>query len=163
MNPLCYSANGMAYRYVDPNYQPQNGEVIFQVTPTVQQLTAAFPGYAAAATFQANMDVGKAALKAGLGIVSTSTPGLNGVYGVTPASQQNYAGVIAYILVNNRFPGGLTELPWSDMAGSTHFFNDVATFKAMATAIADYATLVTLYSQSGGQAGSLPPSTTTII
>lgn len=40
---LCYSNNGFTMRYVDPEYVPVAGEVLFDDMPTTEQLSSAFP------------------------------------------------------------------------------------------------------------------------
>ncbi len=42
---ICYSNNGMSIRYVPGDYVAQAGEVLFNNTPTSEQLENAFAGY----------------------------------------------------------------------------------------------------------------------
>jgi hypothetical protein len=46
--PYAYFNNGLSYRAVDSSYVAQSGEAVFSGTPTSDQLTSAFAGYAAA-------------------------------------------------------------------------------------------------------------------
>lgn len=103
----------------------------------------------------------QAALSAGLTINSTSTPALNGVYAVDQNAEFNIASVINYITVNGVFPGKAAVYPWADMAGNFHVLPNVAVFKAMATAIADYVSQWKLYA-AGAPGVSQPSSTATI-
>jgi hypothetical protein len=50
--PYAYSNNGLSFRLVESDYAAQTGEHIFVSTPTSDQLTSAFPGYAAAVAAQ---------------------------------------------------------------------------------------------------------------
>lgn len=104
-----------------------------------------------------------ATIKAGIQIASAGTPSLNSTYSVDSNSQSNINAVVTYILLNNRFPGGGTTMPWVDLAGSAHVFPNTATFNSFATAMANYVTAVSLYGDSGGQIGSLPSSVAAII
>jgi hypothetical protein len=49
---FAYSNNGLSFRAVDPNYQPQASEILFADYATPAQLASAFPGLAAAASAQ---------------------------------------------------------------------------------------------------------------
>jgi hypothetical protein len=49
----CYCDDGLSFRWVGPGYAAQTGEVTFADVATSDQLTTAFPGYAAAVLAQA--------------------------------------------------------------------------------------------------------------
>jgi hypothetical protein len=53
MAMFAYFNNGINLKSVDPSYVAQTGEVLFLDYATPAELTAAFPGYAAAAAAQA--------------------------------------------------------------------------------------------------------------
>lgn len=89
----------------------------------------------------------------GIAITSTSSPSLNATYAIDPMSQAQIEGVSEYIGVNQRFPAGLTALPWPDISGSPHLFN-MPQFLAFGTAVADVVTAISL--------GQSPPQTATI-
>jgi hypothetical protein len=101
-----------------------------------------------------------AAIDAGLAVTSTSTPALNGTYGVDPTAQGRIASVSTYILVNGRFPGGVTAYPWLDVTGAAHVFPTTAAFQAFATALADYVAALDMIAATGS--GSLPVAAVTI-
>lgn len=82
---------------------------------------------------------------------STSTPALSGVYSFDAMSQAKMLAVTMYIQQNGRFPDGLSPFPWPDASGTMHMFATTAQFQALATAIADYVTALTL-----GQAPTTP-------
>jgi len=103
-----------------------------------------------------------AALAGGINLTSTGTPALNGNYSVSAQSIANVANVTTYILKNGRFPGGVSQLPWADTAGSMHAFPDVATFENFATAFADFVAAVQIYADSAGTVGSIPSNAITI-
>jgi hypothetical protein len=101
-----------------------------------------------------------AAMNAGLTITSTSTPALNGTYGVDPMSQGRLASISTYILVNSSFPGGSATYPFIDLSGTPHVFPTTASFQAFATACANYVAAVDFVSATG--AGTLPSPSITI-
>jgi len=152
--PYCYFNNGMSMKAVDPSYVPQSGEVVYATIPTNDQLTTDFPGFAAALAAATAASNALAAIAAGVEITSSGTPTLNGTYSVDADSTADINAVITYILVNGNFPGNSSTMKWADVDGDFHTFNDVATFKAFASAIANYVAQVTIYGAGGG--GSLP-------
>lgn len=103
-----------------------------------------------------------AALAAGVALTSTGTPGLNGTYSCTAQSVSNVANVTTYILRNNKFPGGVSQMPWMDVNSVPHVFPDVATFDNFATKFADFVAACQIYSDSNGQIGSIPSNAITI-
>lgn len=103
------------------------------------------------------------AILAGLQIASAGTPALNAMYSTTQESQANINAVVTYIMLNNKFPGNITTMPWADKTGAPHVFPDTATFNAFATAIADYVAAISLYGDTGGLVGSLPTPLKAII
>ena len=58
----CYCNNGLSMRAVDPGYEPQEGEVLFEAIPTPEELSGAFPGYAGATVALATANVNAAIL-----------------------------------------------------------------------------------------------------
>lgn len=159
---FAYSNNGLSFRAVDPDYEAQNGEVIFPAYATPAQLTSAFNGYVAAAAAQDALVGAYNAMNEGIIITSTATGSLNGTYPVDSVSQANINGIISYILVNNSFPAGASQLPWYDIDGEAHAFTSVDQFKSFATAVADYVAALSIYSSSGGKSGALPSNAVTI-
>lgn len=109
---------------------------------------------------QTPADLAYSAMASGIQITSTSTPALNGTYTIDGIAQGRIASVSTYILVNGVFPGGLTEYPWIDMAGSPHTFPTTTEFQAFATAVADYVAALDLIIVTGE--GTLPSATATI-
>lgn len=49
VDKICYSNNGLSYRWVPEDYIIQDGEVLFDDIPTADQISAAFSGYVVAA------------------------------------------------------------------------------------------------------------------
>jgi hypothetical protein len=101
-------------------------------------------------------------LLAGLNITSTSTPAINGLYSLTPTSQNNINATITYILLNGTFPGGGSTMAWADASGNPHVFPSIAEFKAFATAVANFVSTVSIYGDTGGAQGSIPANNITI-
>jgi hypothetical protein len=89
-------------------------------------------------------------------IVSTSTPALNGTYGIQPSDIQNLNSEMIFVNAtmaqgSAKFTNGDTSLPWFDVSGTPHVFT-VAQFIALAEALAEY--------QSGVEYAVLQGSTT---
>lgn len=92
-------------------------------------------------------------------IVSSATFALNGTYSCNEASQAKLNAVTTFLMLNNAFPAGLTEMPWADVSGNSHMFG-ISDFKNFATAIANYVALVDLY--ANGAISTLPSNQITI-
>lgn len=103
-----------------------------------------------------------AALAVGLAVTSTGAPALDGTYSLNQTNQNNVNATVTYILLNGTFPGGGTTMPWIDQNGDAHVFQTIASFKAFATAFANYVAAVALYAASNGTVGSLPSNAVTI-
>lgn len=103
-----------------------------------------------------------AAMAAGLVVTSTSTPALNGTYGLDSNSQQNVIGTVTAILLTGNFPNGQTTMPWVDQNNVAHMWPSTTEFKAFATAFSTFVSNVALYAASNGAAGSIPSNEVTI-
>jgi hypothetical protein len=90
------------------------------------------------------------ALAAGIAIVSTSTPTLNGAYAIDTAAVSVIDGIYAGIRGGDDLPGGGATFSYRDIAGAPHDFSE-ATFAAFAKAVRDYR-----YALSEGQAPAQP-------
>jgi hypothetical protein len=90
------------------------------------------------------------AIGAGVQIVSTGTPALNGTYAIDTPAQQNLSAVAAGIASRNRVPGGGTTFNYYDTAGNPHAFN-ATNFLNFASAVEDY-----VYALDEGQFPSQP-------
>ena len=90
----------------------------------------------------------------GLQVTSTSTPSINGTYAYDEVTQARINAVSTYIVVNNKFPAGQTQLPWPDAGGTLHLFTTPALFQSFASAVADFVAALDL--------GGNPPTTVTI-
>ncbi len=97
-----------------------------------------------------------AALRAGIAIVSTGTPALSGTYACDGQHQGRLDRISTYIVRNGKFPAGLAEMPWPDVAGEVHSFPTIAAFEAFASAVADYVT--ELDAVIMGVSNTLPPA-----
>ncbi len=92
----------------------------------------------------------EAAIAAGLAIVSTSTPSLNGTFAIDGAAVQNIGGIYSGIKDGDGLPGGGTSFNYPDLSGAMHSFTGT-TFPPFAKAVRDY-----LYALSQGQAPAQP-------
>lgn len=102
-----------------------------------------------------------AMLAAGVTIVSTATPALNGTYAVGPNDRSNLTSMYSLIdRAGGSFPSGLTALPWPDASGAVHTFAKVADFLNFETAIGGWVLVLQLMITTG--AGELPSATVTI-
>jgi hypothetical protein len=149
----CYSNNGMSLRFVPPSYQAQAGEVLFPTYASPIALTAAFPGYAAAAAAQTLVQQAATMLATGCQVASTGTPALNGTYPTDAISQQHVQAEITSILLNGTFADGTSEIEWLDASGVPHAFS-VAQFKTLATALGTFVSGV--LKVINGQSATLP-------
>lgn len=95
-----------------------------------------------------------AALFAGVAVTSAGTPALNGTYSMDPEAQGRMAGVSTYILVNGRFPGGVSSYSWTDSSGAPHVLPSTAVAQAFFSAIADRASVLEQIIANG--TGTLP-------
>lgn len=138
--------------------QPQIGWSAGEVSGTWTFTAPAGPNSAQLAAAAA-----EAAIAAGVIITSAGTPALNSTYSLSQTSITKLTGTIVNILADGTFPGAESTQPWPDSSGDIHVFNDLATFKAFATAIAGYYSAVSTYGDSGGTHGSLPSNALSII
>lgn len=90
---------------------------------------------------------------AGCHIVSTGTPALNGTYSIDPVSQQQMGGVATSIAAGFGFPASLTIIPWPDINGVPHGFNQT-NFLNLAYAIQSY--IYNVYQTEGALLAGLP-------
>lgn len=100
-----------------------------------------------------------AALGAGVALVSTGTPALNGTYAIDGESRSDMMAEMVALLANGVFTDGTATLAYADTAGAMHTF-DVAQFKAFATAVGSYVGALKAIAKTN--TGTLPATTLTI-
>lgn len=93
---------------------------------------------------------GNALIAAGMALVSTGTPSLNGTYAIDKGSTQNITAIYSGIKDGDGLPGGGSTFNYPDLAGTMHSFN-TTTFPAFAKAARDY-----LYQISQGETPASP-------
>ena len=135
---FAYCNNGLSFRAWNNPALLEPGEVYFDHEPTSADLTAAFPGCAAAQAAQAAQAAYNAAIGAGCQIASTGTPALNAVYPLDDSVLITMNGEQAYIAVKGIFTNGQISRAWLDVSGAPHIFSSTAAFTAFAEAIAQY-------------------------
>lgn len=108
------------------------------------------------------VDQALAAIATGINITSTGTPALNGAYAVDTVAQAQINAVITYTMLNNAFPNNASVLPWPDKSFMMHNFPTLTTFRAFASAAANFVTQVMVYANSNGAVGSIPSNNITI-
>lgn len=124
--------------------------------------TLAISAAAAPSATQVAIQQAAAAFSAGLTIVCTSTPALNGTYPIDPTTQNKIASVELFIQKNSAFPGtGGSSIAWYDTSNTPHIFPSITIFGEFATAVANYVADLDLYA-AGAPGASLPSATVTI-
>src|SRR5579859_1126429 len=119
-NLIVYSNNGLNFRLEQPTYQAAAGEAAFDHQPTADELTAAFPGMAAAAAAAALPAAYAAKLAAGCAVVSLATPAISGTYAIDPASLGITTAIMAGITAGKGLPAGGATFNHLDAAGAPH-------------------------------------------
>lgn len=94
-----------------------------------------------------------------LSVTSTSTPSLNGSYGITGVMAEGVQAEVNAIALNNAFADGSASVNWPDRSGAVHSFT-VAQFKELATAMALYRAQCAQY--AAGIVTTVPAGTATI-
>ena len=100
-----------------------------------------------------------AMLAAGIQIVSTSTPALDGTYPVDDATWSEMAGILAGLGAGLTVPGGGSTFNWPDAGGAPHAFT-AAEFKALAQATMNFVYALDAIVKSNS--GTLPTQPVTI-
>jgi hypothetical protein len=98
-------------------------------------------------------------LAAGLGIVSTGTPSLNGIYACDPLAQADIVAIETSLNAGKGFPGGGTTMNYPDASGAMHSFTE-GNFASFASAVRDY--VYALRAVMAGTSTTLPQSPATI-
>lgn len=149
----------VSWGYAEAN----NGDTLVEVPETfsmtpgeAQYANGVWSAYTAPVTPAA---IATAAFGAGLAIVSTSTPALNGTYAVSQLNQMDIIAIETSLNAGKGFPGGATAFNYADMSGTMHAFT-AANFSDFAAAIRDY--VYALNSVVAGASTTIPASTTTI-
>lgn len=132
----------------NPGWTIANGALVAPVPPSAAEVAA-----------QALIQSAQAALAAGLAIVSTGTPALNGTYTVDQLSQSDIIAIETSLNAGKGFPGGATTFNYPDAAGAFHGFSE-ANFTNFAAAVRDY--VYGLKSVIAGASTTLPATSATI-
>lgn len=77
------------------------------------------------------------AMVAGVAIMSTGTPAINGTYAVDQLSQMDIIAIETSLNAGKGFPGGSASFNYADMSGTFHSFT-AASFTDFAAAVRDY-------------------------
>jgi len=102
-------------------------------------------------------------IAAGLRIVSTDDPELNGTYAIDAAARANITAIVTSLAIGLGLPLGGSTVQYSDLEGSKHAFTADA-FKAFAAAVRDYVYSLDLTAEAlaAGQPTSWPTPIATI-
>lgn len=109
-----------------------------------------------------NVTAARRLVDAGLLVVSTSTPALNGTYATSGlAAQAMFAEATAILLAGTTpaFADGTQSLNWPDQSGNSHTFTP-AQFHELAVAVADF--LVQCEQYANGLLTTAPAANATI-
>jgi hypothetical protein len=128
-------------------------------TPATLQHYTVVPPTAAQLASQALIQSAQSMLAAGLAIVSTATPALNGTYAVDQVSQMDIIAIETSLNAGKGFPGGATTFNYPDMSGVMHAFSE-SSFTNFAAAVRDY--VYALKSVIAGSSSTLPAASVTI-
>lgn len=167
-----YSNNGLTFRaWNQPNNLAQ-GEVYFSSIPTSDQLSVAFPGYAAAIEAMADAESAQAtydaAVKTGLIIACAPSPSvcssaMTGQWALDGTTLDQIGSVARDFGSNLGLPGGLSTFTYPDFTGTPRTMSG-AQVQSLYKAERDYMLgLQTALStvQAGGE-GQWPTATATI-
>jgi hypothetical protein len=105
-----------------------------------------------------------AAIAEGLVVTSTTTPALNGTYGVSATDQANIRDESQFISIYGEFSNGQATSSWADTYGAQRAFASTAPFMAFAKAAMQYVSACkqTLNTLNAGSAASFPVNTVDI-
>lgn len=122
------------------------------------QLVAYTPPHLVTTPVQLAQGAYAAAIAAGVVIVSTGTPALNGTYAIDQASLSRITAEQVYIATTGTFTNGQTTRAWLDASGTPHVFPSTAEFTAFAETVAQYedALLTAFATASAGAAWVAP-------
>lgn len=95
-------------------------------------------------------------LAAGINIISTATPTLNGTYAIDDISRMDIIAIETSLNAGKGFPpGGLSTLNFPDASGSPHTFSE-ANFTNFAAAVRDYYYACVMASRMAAATKTLP-------
>lgn len=77
-------------------------------------------------------------IAAGLPVTCAAAPGIDGIYAIGAADQQQVMAVAQYIAAFGKFPANQATLAWPDVDGASHVFATTELFMEFARAAADY-------------------------
>jgi hypothetical protein len=100
-------------------------------------------------------------LRGGLTITSTSTPALNGAYGVETDMLRGamQAEINSLLLNSNTFVDGSTSVSWPDKTGASHNFSETE-FRAFVNAVDQF--VAQCFQYGAGVISTAPAATATI-
>lgn len=108
-------------------------------------------------------DILNTKISAGIQIVSTGTPSLNGTYPLGDGSEAQLTGILVGIAAGLGLPFGASTVPWADINGVPHNFT-ADQMKAFGSAVRDYryGLQVTWNLLNNGQSATWPSLPVTI-
>ncbi|MFL9907360.1 hypothetical protein [Paraburkholderia sp. RL17-337-BIB-A] len=172
-----YNAQGAIMAFYDSVDSPvPEGVTAIEITDAQWQTCIATSGYtvvngalvaptppapptAAQIAAQALIQSAQTAMAAGISIVSTGTPALNGTYACDQLSQMDIIAIETSLNAGKGFPGGATTFNYPDVTGVMHSFTE-ADFTNFAAAVRDF--VYGCKSVIAGASTTLPSSAVTI-
>lgn len=138
----------------------EDGSLVFGSDVTEQQISAIEAVYAAHSPATVPLPQQAAAmLNAGLQIMSTATPSLDGTYACDALSQADIVAIETSLNAGKGFPGGATSFNYPDISGALHSFGE-ADFTDFAAAVRDF--VYACKAVISGQSATLPTATASI-
>lgn len=101
------------------------------------------------------------AMTQGIKVTSSSTPALNGTYGVSSNDQSNVSSEALYISTFQEFTTGTDTINWQDLSGAIHIFPNTALFMTFAKATSQYVSACkqTIMTLTNGGTATFPSNT----
>lgn len=136
--PFCYSDNGLSMRAVASDYLAAEGEVLFNHSATMDELTAAFAGYTVAKAVENAPAQFQVLINNGLQITSTNTPLISATYATDPQAEFNIVALETSLVALRGFPpGGAPTYGFPDITRTKHVVT-ASQFTDIAAAIRDF-------------------------
>lgn len=162
---FAYSNDGFSMRAVDEHNPAAPGEAVFPTYATPQQLTAAFPNYAAIVAAQSVPADLATRLKNGVTIVSQGAVMPSTTFALDQTTQAQISGIASSIALLGKFPNGtMADYPYPSQAGQPVAFPTIDAFKNFFGAYEGYLQQMnqTAALLQAGQPAEYPSSTVTV-
>jgi hypothetical protein len=105
-----------------------------------------------------------AAISAGVVVASSSTPSLNGTYGIASTDQSNISSEALFISTFQEFTTATDTIDWADASGAIHTFPSTTLFMTFAKLVGQYVSACkqTLIALTSGGTATFPNNELTL-